>query len=647
MDNRTLDAHIFRFGVFELDTQSGELRRHGLKIRLPDQSFQILRALLTRPGEVVAREELRQVLWTAETFVDFEVGLNSAVHKLREALDDSAENPRFIETLPRRGYRFIAPVSAPAAELVAIPNSAFAAQLGPDPQSMAIAPLPVPPSAHARRLSHSHMWLAAGVLLVVVLAAWVALFRGAGLLRSRALPSADPIRAIAVLPFENLSGDPAQDYFADSVTDAITIHLAQLGGPDVISGTSARYYKQASKRVPQIGQELKVDGVVTGTVASSATGVHIRVTLISAATDHHVWARTYEGDLSHMIAVQQRIAFDIGVAAGRRPVPPVASRASQPVNARAYDAYIKGLIAQGELRPDALRRAVSYFEEAIAIQPDFAEAYAGLALAQLQFLFGGPFSPREAMPKAEAAARKALQLDDTNARAHLALGQILSLYHWRWDDGDKALQQVAKLRGGQEESASAVSMALIRRGRFADALAVAERARRLDPLSLNAQLAVGVSFRISRQHDRAIDELRRALEMSPGNTRALFQLGITFVAMDRPDDAIRELEPAARGHNSRIEAYLGYAYAAAGRSADARNVLKELESHGREQYVSSFGIALIHDALGEKRQAIAALQRAYEDHAVEFGQMAQYPPFRTIASEPAFETVMRQVGLPH
>jgi len=150
MDNRTLDRHIFRFGVFELDTQSGELRRHGLKIRLPDQSFQILRALLTRPGEVVAREELRQVLWTAETFVDFEVGLNSAVHKLREALDDSAENPRFIETVPRRGYRFIAPVSAPAAELVAIPNSAFAAQLAPDPQSMAIAALPVPPSAHAR-----------------------------------------------------------------------------------------------------------------------------------------------------------------------------------------------------------------------------------------------------------------------------------------------------------------------------------------------------------------------------------------------------------------------------------------------------------------------------------------------------------------
>jgi len=635
MDIRS-GARVFRFGVFDLDTQSGELRRNGLKIRLPDQSFQILRALLMRPGEVVTREELRQVLWTAETFVDFEVGLNSAVRKLREALDDSAENPRFIETLPRRGYRFIGPVSAPAAELVPISNSPFVAQ-----------PPAVPPSARARPWSRLHTWRAAVVLLVVLLAAWGASSsRRTGLLTSRALVSGDFIRAIVVLPFENLSGEPAQDYFADSVTDAITVHLAQLGGPEVISRTSARHYKQTPKRLPHIGEELKVDGVVTGTVASSAAGVNIRVTLISAATDHHVWARTYEGDLSHMMALQQRIASDIGVAAGRPPTGPVGSRALHAINARAYDAYIKGLIAQGELRSDALRRAVGYFEEAIAIEPDFAEAYAGLALTQVQFLFGGPFSPREAMPKAEAAARKALQLDDTLARAHLALGQILSLYHWRWDDGDKALQQVAQLRGGQEEPVSAISTALIRRGRFADALAVAERARRLDPLSLSAQVTVGIACRTSRQYDRAIDELRRALEMSPGNNRALFQLGITLVAMDRPDDAIRELEPAAQGHNSRIEAYLGYAYAAAGRFADARKVLNELESHRREQYVSSFGIALIHDALGEKGPATAALQRAYEDRAVEFAQMAQYPPFKAIASEPAFVKVMQQVGLP-
>ena len=437
MDIRMPGAHVFRFGIFELDRESGELRRHGLKIRLPDQSFQILNTLLIRPGEVVAREELRQVLWSSDTFVDFEVGLNSAVRKLREALGDSAENPRFIETLPRRGYRFIAPVSAPAAELRAIPASTPATEPAPAPESLAVTAPAVPSSARARPRSALHTWRTAGGVLVVVLADWGASSRRAGLLTSPGLATTDPIRAIVVLPFENLSGDLAQDHFADGVTDAITVHLAQLGGPEVISRTSARYDKQTTKRLPQIGQELNVDGVVTGTVASSATGVNIRVTLVSAATDHHVWARTYDGDLSHMMALQQRIASDIGVAAGRPPAAPVGNRASQVINAREYDTYIKGLIAQGDQRNDAFRRAVGYFEEAIAIQPDFAEAHAALALAQLQFLFGGPFSPREAMPKAEAAARKALQLDDTLSRAHLALGQILSLYHWRWDDGDE------------------------------------------------------------------------------------------------------------------------------------------------------------------------------------------------------------------
>jgi TolB-like protein/DNA-binding winged helix-turn-helix (wHTH) protein/Flp pilus assembly protein TadD len=636
-------THVVRFGVFELDRNSGELRRNGLKIRLPDQSFHILDTLLIRSGEVVGREELRQVLWTSDTFVDFETGLNSAVRKLREALDDSADNPRFIETLPRRGYRFIAPVSAPAVELVASPEPP------PAPESIDVTAQAVPPAAGRRALSALYTWRAAGVVLVLLGVAWGTSSRRAGLLTTPAVVSADPIRAIVVLPFENLSGDPAQDYFAETVTDAITVHLAQLADLDVISRTSARYYKQTAKRLPEIGQELSVDGVVTGTVARSASGVSLRVTLISAATDHHLWARTYEGDLSHIIAVQQRIALDISVATGRSPAATVASRASQSVNPAAYDRYIKGLTAHGEQRQDGLRRAVGYFEEAIAIQPDFAEAYAALALSQVQFLYGGPFSPHQAVPKAEAAARKALQLDDTLPRAHWALGQILNLYYWRWDDGDKALQRVTELYGGRSAAVEAVSISLIRRGRFAEAVATAERGRRLDPLSPNAQVAVGIAYRASGQHDRALDEFRRALEMSPGNNRVRFQIGVTFVAMGRLEEAIRELERAARparGHNSRVEAYLGYAYAAAGRSADARKVLNELESHRIEQYVSSFGIALIHDALGDKKRALAALHRAHEDRAVEFGQMAQYPPFRTIAAEPAFQRVMQDVGLP-
>jgi TolB-like protein/DNA-binding winged helix-turn-helix (wHTH) protein/tetratricopeptide (TPR) repeat protein len=627
---------MFRFGVFELDTGSGELRRHGLKIRLPEQSFQILKVLLSRPGEVVTREELQRVLWTSDTFVDFEVGLNSAVRKLREALDDSAENPRFIETLPRRGYRFIATVTAPAEESTATSDPAQVAE-----------DVAVPSAASAPR-SRVVIWSAAALVVVAVVAAAGVVYQRGGFEALRAGPATEPIRSLVVLPFENLTGDAGQDYFVDSVSDALTSHLARVPSLDVISRTTARQLKRSDKHVRQIGNELQVEGVLEGSVVRSGAGVRITAQLIRTATDRHVWAQTYESDLSHMIALQQRIAAEVAVAAGR-PVPRAAgARTAKVINPRAYDAYLKGLTARGLQRHDGFRTAVGYFEEAVAIQPDFAEAYAALALTQVQFLYGGPLSPHETIPKAEAAARKALQLDDTLADAHRALGQIFSLYYWRWDEGDKAFQRAASA-GGREELSEAGVGSLIRRGRFEEAVAAAERGRKLDPLSLNAQMAVGTAYGAARQYDRAINELRRALEMSPGRNRVHFQLGVTFLAMGRLDDAIRELEAAARtpqGHNSRMEAYLGYAYAAAGRTHDARKVLNELESHRRDQYVSSFGIALIHDALGEKEPALAALQRAYEDRAVEFALMAQYPPFKTIATDPRFEAVMRQVGLP-
>jgi TolB-like protein/DNA-binding winged helix-turn-helix (wHTH) protein/Flp pilus assembly protein TadD len=647
MNIQAPDAHVFRFGIFELDTQSGELRRHGLKVRLPDQSFQILKTLIRRPGEVVTRDELRRVLWTAETFVDFEVGLNSAVRKLREALDDSAENSQFVQTLPRRGYRFVTPVNALVPPSTSPPEPALRAGAVPvalmwsEEETSAPVSKPVLTSVAGFRIPG---WRAGGLLLVALVAT-AALYQREKLVDLRAGPAEVPIRSLVVLPFANLTGDAGQDYFVDAVTDAVTGHLAQVSGIDLISRTSARQYKGIARGVRQIGRELNVDGVVEGAVVRTESGVRITATLIRAATDRHLWAQAYEGQLNRMIPLQQRIASDVAVAAGRPPLPPAGGRTMQGIDAQAYDAYLKGITARG----GSFRRAVAYFEHAIAIQPDFGEAYAELAMTQLQFLYGGPLSPRETVPKAEAAARKALQLDDTLPRAYLALGVILNLHYWRWEEGDKALRRGAELQGGGVDFSSAVVESLMRHGRFAEALAAAERGLKLDPLSLNAQIAAGNAHRAAGRHDRAIAELHRALEMLPGNNRAHFQLGVTFVAMGRMDEAIRELELAARPsdvHISRFEAYLGYAYAAAGRTHDARKVLKELESHRRDQYVSSFGFAMIHDALGEKELALAALQHAFDDRAVEFGQMAQYPPFKAIASEPRFQAVMRNVNLP-
>jgi TolB-like protein/Tfp pilus assembly protein PilF len=603
---------------------------------------------------VVSRDELRRLLWTAETFVDFKVGLNSAVRKLREALDDSADNPRFVETLPRRGYRFIAPVSVLAVQLAS--DEVLPAPPA-DPPSLAADPGPAtaPPSAAVIQRSRNMRPTGWRPTVLVVLcaafltAAGATVFRRGGFPAPRNSTGAAPILALLVLPFENLTGDAAQDYFADSVTDALTVHLAQVQGMDVISRTTALQYRKTGKTLSEIGRELPVNGIVSGTVVRSGTGVRITAQLGRVSTNRVEWSRYYEGELSHMLDLQQQIAAEIAVAAGLPAPPSHASGTPRVIPPDAYEAYLKGLTSRGQQQHDAFRRAVGYFEQAVAIDPKFAEAHAELALTQMQLLFGGPFSPHQVVPKAEAAARKALQLDNTLDQAHRVLGQILGLYHWRWEESAKALQRAAELQNGRDDFTAAMSVSLVREGRFGDAIAAAERGRKRDPLSVNSQVAVGTANRAAGRYERALAELRRALEMSPGNNRVHFQLGATFAAMGRMNDAIRELEIAARpahGHNSRIEAYLGYAYAAAGRTVDARAVLKELGAHRRDQYVSSFGIALIHDALGEREPAVAAVQRACAEHAVEFALMEQYPAFKTIASEPRYLSVMRQVGLP-
>jgi TolB-like protein/DNA-binding winged helix-turn-helix (wHTH) protein/Flp pilus assembly protein TadD len=619
---------VIRFGIFELDAQSGELRRHGLRVRLPDQSFQILQALLERPGEVVTRDELRRRLWTSETFVDFDVGMNSAVRKLREALDDSAENPRFVETLPRRGYRFIAPVHSATAEQA------------PDAPALVTADL-------ARVRSR---WLAGGLVFVLAIAAFGLAYQRRWFQPAHAGTAAASIRSLLVLPLDNLTGDPAQEYVVEAVTDALTTEVAQIDGVRVISRSSARQYKRSLKRLSDIANELKIDGVLEGSVARSGPRVRITAKLIHAATDRHLWAHTYEGELTEVLPLQRRIAREIAAVVGRRFAASTAGvRESRTVKPEAYDAYLKGVFAMGRGSYDGFRTAVAYFEEAVGSQPDFAEAYATLAQAQHQFLFTGPFSPRDTMPKAAAAARKAVELDETLAPGHRTLGSVLHHFYWHWEEGDKELERARALSSNAEDTSSAGIPALIRNGNFTEAIALSERARKNDPLSFNAYINVARARRAAGQYDQAIAETRRALEINPGQPRGHFVLGVTFVFMDRLNDAIAEFETAVRsaqGGNPRFQAYLGYAYAAAGRPLDARRILKALEARATQQYVSGFGIALIYDALGEKEPAIAAFERAYQDRAVEFSLMSEYPPFKTIEPDPRYQARMREIGLP-
>jgi len=611
---------VLAFGVFELDLRSGELRKQGVKVRLADQPFQILRLLIERRGDLVSREELRQALWSADTFVDFDVGLSSAVRKLRDALGDSAENPQFIETIPKRGYRFIAPVK----------------------------PIGVEEMVTVRHARPSALWVGAGAALAVAITA-IVLYQRSPWSRLHGASTAGRITSLAVLPFDNLTGDAANRYLVDGITDELTTNLAQVDGLQVISRASAMRYRETKKSLPEIGHELGVDGLVLGAIVKTGDHLHVSAQLIYAATDRHVWAHNYDSDIKDAVTLQNEIANAIaraangGVAGGSQRFFP-----ARDVKSEAYLLYLKGLSSEARGGYEGQRSAESYFERAVAEQPDFAMGHAALAQARLQFLFTGPIPPRETIPKAEAAARKALALDDTNPLAHRILAEIQRTYYWQWLESDKEMQRARQLDPNSVSTHTELAGALIRSGKIQEGLAESERVRRLDPLSFNAVTNIASAFRAAGQYDRAIAGFQNALAIEPRQGRAHFLLGSTYALMGRMNDAIRELEAAAvlSPGNSRFDAYLGYAYAAAGRRADAEKILVKLNERAKKAYVSSFGIAVIHDALGDKERAMAALEQAYEDHAVEFSQLGQYPPFASLRGTPRYEEIMKIVSRP-
>jgi tetratricopeptide (TPR) repeat protein len=315
------------------------------------------------------------------------------------------------------------------------------------------------------------------------------------------------------------------------------------------------------------------------------------------------------------------------------------------VNPRAYDAYLKGVSAQGQGSVAGFRTAIAYFEEAIAQQPDYAAAHAQLANTQLQFLYGGPLPPTAIIPKAETEARRAVQLDETQPLAHRVLGAILHNYYWRWDEGDLELQRALDLDPNSVDALTQRAFSLIRQKRFSEAIAQTERARQRDPHSFAAAINLGSALRAGGLYDAALAEYRRALEIDPANARVHLQIGATLGFMNKWPEAVHELESAvqARPDNLRFLAYLGYADAKCGHAPEARRILATLEARAAKEYVSSFGIALLHDALGEKELAIAALQRAYDEHAIEFAQPKQYPDFQTALHDPRYEALMRRV----
>jgi TolB-like protein/DNA-binding winged helix-turn-helix (wHTH) protein/Tfp pilus assembly protein PilF len=608
-------SQALHFGDFELDLRSGELRNNGHTTRLPEQLFRLLVLLLERRGEVVTREELRQSLWAADTFVDFDTGLNNAVSKLREVLGDSAEGPKFIETLPRRGYRFVAPEPIKESEIS-----------------------PERPRSVRRR------WIwASGIALVIV----IAVVAERTWRRSKQSSAVTPprIESIAVLPLENLSGDPAQNYFADSMTDVLITDLAQIQGLKVISRTSVMPYKNVGRRLPDIARELNVDGIIEGTVMRSGSRVRITAQLIHAATDRHLWAKSYERDLADILPLQGELAQAIADAVEVKIAPQVRARlrSAPQLNPDAYDAFYRGLIALSQVKAEGTARAIRHFERAVTIQPDFALAHAKLARCHYQYAFFGPLPPRDFMPKAEAAARSALKADPAIAEAHTMLANILYRYHWDWTNAEAEFRQALELSPNDALARQNFAEFLSAMGRSGEEVTQKEIARKLDPKGNTGNLHE--FSRAPRDSGRVIAVWRTNVQRNP-TTRAYFQLGSALVMDGQLNEGIKALEASQPERNARYLAYLGYAYAAAGNKKRARQILEELTVLSEKQYVSSFAIALVHVGLGEKQAAIDRLERAYQDHAFELVHINFIPAFDPLRADPRFQNLLSKLGLP-
>jgi TolB-like protein/DNA-binding winged helix-turn-helix (wHTH) protein/Flp pilus assembly protein TadD len=608
-----------RVGDFELDVQSGELRKADLKVRLSDKPFQVLLLLLERPGEVVTREQLQQRLWSADTFVDFDTGLNNAVKKLRDALGDSAEKPRFIETLPRRGYRLIAPVEREA---------------GGEPAADA-----------SRTTIPARKWLGAGLMAVVIVGAMILAVR-TRVPAERNTTATARIESIAVLPLDDLSEDPAQAYFADGMTDALITDLAQIRGLRVISRTSVIQYKKLRKSLPEIARELSVDAVVEGTVTRSGSRVRVTAQLIHAPTDRHLWSRSYERELRDVLALQAELAAAITQAIQGKLQPEAQRRlaARTTVNPDAYDAYLKGRFFWNRRSPPDLSKAVEYFQQAIERDSAYAPAYSGLSDAYRMFGLQG-LPPRECMPKAEAAARKALALDDTLAEAHASLAGVLYRYQWDWEGAEREFQLSLELDPNYAEGhrAYAIYLATVRRNE--EAVAEARRARELSPLSPIINVELGGTLVSVGRYDEAIQQLQRVLEMDPKFARAYVTLGAAYEGQgDRPK-AIAALEKAASLSGGAGTAWLGYFYGVSGRRREALAILTAIEERSRKQYVSPQHAAIVHLGLGHEEEAFALLEKAYEERAFEFLGFSG-PVFDRLSDDPRFQDLLRRMRLP-
>jgi TolB-like protein/DNA-binding winged helix-turn-helix (wHTH) protein len=610
---------VVRFGPFELDTRAGELRQGGTRIVLPHQPLKVLMALLEHPGELVTREELRRAIWPTTEFGAFDEGLAAAVYKLRTALGDSGKQPRFIETLPRRGYRFIGALAAPEA----------------------------PVRRRAR-------WPAAAALAGLFAALLLELSVGGLRARHRDPGAPHRIQSLAVLPLVNLSGDSTQEYFADGMTEALTANLGRLAELRVISRTSAMHYKGTRDALPEIARQLGVDAVVEGSVVRAGQRVRITTQLIEASTDRHLWSATYERDFRDVLALQDEVVRAITNEVRLTLTAPEGRRASDArvVDPEAYDAYLRGRAAWNEWTDAGLRRSVVYFEQAIGKDSSYAPAWAGLSDAyQLLSLFGD-LPPEVALPRAKAAALRAVALDETVSEAQVSLASVW-LGEWDWVGSQRAVIRAIKLDPNNAMAHQWYGYLLAALSRFDSALAEMRQALALDPLSPNKMNSLGATFYRARRYDEALRYLAEVPDPDANSEVRHRRMAAIYERRGRLGESIAELRSSTTLAGKRdIGALLEREYRRSGFAAAKRAFLwadvRDMERRARQSYPRplSSDIAADYAQLGEPDRAFAWLERALRAHDHTLMHLKVDDRFDAVRSDPRFAGVLRRLRFP-
>ena len=616
-----IDRHqrpdVLRFGTFELDLSSSEVRKRGALVKLQSQHFQLLALLAGRAGQVVSREEIRRALWDSETFVDFDRSINFSVNQIRAALDDDPQCPRFIETIPRKGYRFIAPVTR-----------------SDDEEVPRTAPQLVP--------ANPWFLVGAAALAVVVLAALAVLWRD----RLLAQPRAKPIESLAVLPLENLSRDAEQEYFADGMTDELITDLAKISALRVVSRTSVMRYKGTRKTVAEIARELNVDAVLEGTVTRNGERVRITAQLIQAEPEKHLWAEKYEANFGEVLSVQdavaKAVAREIRVTLSPRDEKRLEAHAITP---EAHDAYLKGRYFWAQSGEGNLTKSRDYFERAINEEPGYAAAWAGLASTYNRLASWGVMARAASSPKAKAAAERAMELDESLAEPFVALAEVKSNYEWDWAGAERMYRKAINLSPGDGNAHGVYATYLAAAGRLQEAVVEARSARDAEPLSGVYEANLVWELYAARKYEEAETENRKLIAWDERSADSYITASL-YLATGGQREAVDMLRKGAAGPNpGLIELmFLGHALGATGARAEGKKVLNKLLELRQQRNVPSQYIALVFEGLGERAKALEWFEKAYSERSMNIWFLPD-PKLDGIRKEQRYHEIMRGMGI--